>query len=62
MKCFSGNGHTTNPETWINRFKEKNYNIFSYILKASKETCLHRTIKHIQDEIFPARVFRKRKI
>jgi thymidylate kinase len=37
-----GNGHTTNPESWIVRFKKKNYYIFSFILKASIETCLKR--------------------
>jgi cytidylate kinase len=43
-EMFSGDGHTTNPETWLNRFKEKQYNIFSFILKASIETCLQRCI------------------
>ena len=43
-EMFSGNGYTTNPETWINRFKKKHYNIFSFILKASIETCLQRCI------------------
>ena len=41
-KKSPGNGHTTNPETWIDRFKDKNYNIFSFILKASVDTCLQR--------------------
>jgi hypothetical protein len=44
-EMFSGDGHTTNttnPETWLNRFKKKHYNIFSYILKALEETCLNR--------------------
>jgi hypothetical protein len=49
-EMFYGNGHTTNPETWINRFKEKQYTIFSYILKASKETCLNRCIKDPNQE------------
>lgn len=39
-----GNGHTTNPESWIVEFKKKNYHIFSFILKASIETCLKRCI------------------
>lgn len=39
-EMFSGNGHTTNPKTWINEFK--NYKIFSFILKASVDTCLKR--------------------
>lgn len=41
-EMFSGNGHTTNPEPWINRFKNKKYDIFSFILKASIDTCLQR--------------------
>ena len=41
-EMVSGNGHTTNPETWINRFKNKKYVIFSFILKASIDTCLQR--------------------
>ena len=41
-EMFFGDEHTTTPETWINRFKEKNYDIFSFILKASKETCFER--------------------
>jgi hypothetical protein len=38
-EMFSGNGHTTNPESWINRFNDKDYKIFSFILKASIDTC-----------------------
>jgi hypothetical protein len=41
-EMFYGNGHTSNLETWINRFKDKDYNIFSFILKASVDTCLQR--------------------
>jgi thymidylate kinase len=41
-EMFYGNEHTTKPEFWINRFKEKHYNIFSFILKASKENCHER--------------------
>ena len=41
-EMYYGNYHTTKPETWINRFKEKNYDIFSFILKTSKETCHER--------------------
>jgi thymidylate kinase len=41
-EIYYGNNHTTKPETWINRFKEKDYDIFSFILKASKETCHER--------------------
>lgn len=44
-EMFSGNGHTTNPKPWIDRFKDKNYNIFSFILKASVDTCLKRCRK-----------------
>ena len=41
-EMFSGNGHTTTPESWIERFQNKDYKIFSFILKASIETCLQR--------------------
>jgi thymidylate kinase len=41
-EMFSGNEHTTNPKIWINRFKQKNYSIFSFILKASIDICLQR--------------------
>lgn len=32
-EMFSGNGHTTNPGSWIKRFNNKDYKIFSFILK-----------------------------
>ena len=41
-EMFYGNGHTTNPVSWIKRFNNKDYKIFSFILKASIETCLQR--------------------
>lgn len=41
-EMFSGNGHTTNPETWIGGFKKKKYHITSFILKASVDICLQR--------------------
>lgn len=52
-KKSPGNGHTTNPETWINRFKDKHYNIFSFILKASKETCHQRCVNDRNQERKP---------
>lgn len=50
-EMFHGNEHTTQPETWISRFKEKNSNIFSFILKATRETCLERCINDNNKEI-----------
>jgi hypothetical protein len=35
-KKSPGNGHTTNPHTWINRFKDKHYNLFSFIKPQKK--------------------------
>jgi hypothetical protein len=39
-----GNGHTTDPQLWINRFKEKNYKILSIVLQVSLDTCVKRAI------------------
>jgi tRNA uridine 5-carbamoylmethylation protein Kti12 len=39
-----GNGHTTDPELWINRFKEKKYKILSIVLQVSLDTCVKRAI------------------
>jgi hypothetical protein len=36
---------TTNPETWINRYRDKHYKIFSFILKTSIDTCLEQCRK-----------------
>ena len=41
-EMFSGNGHTSNPKPWINKFTDKDYKIFSFILKVSLDTCLQR--------------------
>jgi shikimate kinase len=42
-EMYDGGSHTTDP-SWINKFKEKGYNILSVILNANLETCLNRVL------------------
>lgn len=39
-----GDGHTTEPEIWIRRFREKDYKMLSVILKVCFDTCVKRAI------------------
>jgi deoxyadenosine/deoxycytidine kinase len=43
-ELHDGGSHTSNPEEWIDKFKERNYNILSVILESSFETCLYRVL------------------
>ncbi len=52
-ELYDGGSHTTNP-TWINKFKEKEYNIISVILNANLKhahTGLRRFEKTMDQEI-----------
>jgi shikimate kinase len=40
-----GDGHTTEPEMWIRRFREKDYKMLSVILKVCFDTCVKRAIR-----------------
>lgn len=42
-EMYDGGSHTTDP-SWINKFKEKGYNILSVILNANLETYLNRVL------------------
>ena len=37
-----GDGHTTEPEMWIRRFREKDYKMLSVVLKVCFDTCVKR--------------------
>lgn len=39
---FYGNSQTEHPHEWINKFKDREYNILSVILYASKDECFSR--------------------
>ncbi|MGB8938613.1 MAG: hypothetical protein WCC17_26270 [Candidatus Nitrosopolaris sp.] len=49
-ELYDGGSHTTNP-TWINKFKEKDYNIISVILNAKFETCAYRVAEIRKDNV-----------
>lgn len=49
-ELYDGGSHTTNP-TWINKFKEKDYNIISVILIAKFETCAYRVAEIRKDNV-----------
>ncbi len=49
-ESYDGGSHTTNP-TWINKFKEKDYNIISVILNAKFETCAYRVVEIRKDNV-----------
>jgi deoxyadenosine/deoxycytidine kinase len=46
---FWGDKHTENPESWIVKFKDRNYTIISVILHASLQTLIHRVEKRGHD-------------
>ena len=39
-----GDGHTTEPEMWIRRFREKDYKMLSVVLRVCFDTCVKRAI------------------
>ena len=47
-ELYDDGSHTTNP-TWVNRFREKGYDILSVVLETSLETCLYRVLKLRKD-------------
>lgn len=41
-EMYFGDSHTTNPEEWLNRFRQRGFKIISVVLEASLETCFER--------------------
>jgi hypothetical protein len=39
---FYGNSHTTDPDNWLCKFRNRDYRILSVILYANKELCFER--------------------
>ena len=39
---FYGNSHTTDPDNWLGKFRNRDYRILSVILYANKELCFGR--------------------
>lgn len=41
-EMYFGDSHTTNPEEWLNRFRQKGFKVLSVVLEANLETCFER--------------------
>jgi shikimate kinase len=50
---FWGGIHTENPDSWITKFKDKNYTIISVILVASLQTLIQRVEERCHDHKSP---------
>jgi len=48
-----GDGHTTEPEMWIRRFREKDYKMLSVVLKVCFDTCVKRAICREEHPLTP---------
>jgi cytidylate kinase len=48
-----GDWHTTEPEMWIRRFREKDYKMLSVVLKVCFDTCVKRAICREQHPLTP---------
>lgn len=47
-EMYYGNSHTTNPEEWLNRFRQKGFKVLSVVLEASVKTCFDRVRKRTE--------------
>jgi thymidylate kinase len=52
-EMYFGDGHTQEPDSWISRFRERNYVILSVILRVSFDICTRRAICRTEFPLSP---------